>query len=306
MIRSRKRPNWRQMRQKFPEKLYLRLFPFSLLLVAFEWTARQYFYAIGRCFSCRLVFQGTAATLALIGAFGIYHEYKSSQEERIVRMWQTATSPVPGNSGKIPALEFLNQRGEPLAGLGIPGAWLVGVQLDSANLVNSNLQGAAVMEASLRSANFYSSRLQGAMFTSANLSNANFSSVALEKTSFAKAQMAHTKFRKTVIDAIFEEADLRGANFSEAVFQMTWLSKACLKGADFTNAIFSDDFLNSFTDADLTGAVFTNSKGLTQSDLNRAGCAHRSPVLSGTGLHWPDNKICKVGELSACDRLRKM
>jgi len=90
--------------------------------------------------------------------------------------------------------------------------------------------------------------------------------------------MAHTKFRKTVIDAIFEEADLKGANFSGAIFQMTWLSKACLKEADFTNAIFSDDFLNSFTEADLTGAVFTNSKGLTQSDLDRAGCAHRPPL----------------------------
>lgn len=302
-MKSEKRPSWHQIRQKFPNKLYQRIFPISLILVALEWFAGQYFFVTARCYSCRLLFQVTAATFALLGAWGIYQEYQSSQEERIGRMWQIATSPVPGNSGKIPALEFLHQRGEPLAGIGIPKSWLKGVKLEGANLVNSNLAGANLTEAILPKSNFYYSNLEGTDFHYAVLTDADFSKTTLRSTAFVGASLGRADFADIWIDGMFNEANLTDANFKDAKFDRAFFDLSCAKSANFTNADFAGSQWITFNGTDLSGANLTNSKGLSQLQLDQAGCAHTPPNLTGTGLTWSKEKICDAGELSACDKL---
>jgi hypothetical protein len=94
-------------------------------------------------------------------------------EERLVRMWNLATEPRPGNSGKIPALEWLVAQGKPLNGLQIPDAYLSSINLWGASLENADLGGTNLSHATLSVAYLGGANLAGATLFNAKLNGAD-------------------------------------------------------------------------------------------------------------------------------------
>lgn len=105
------------------------------------------------------------AVVALVSLAAFWIDYSDRVEERTVRAWQLLTTRAPGNSGKIAALEYLNQEdglfcGEqgclltlkprtPLVGLDLSSSpeagarvFLQGVRLPNANLPDTKLRRA--------------------------------------------------------------------------------------------------------------------------------------------------------------------
>ncbi len=148
---------------------------------------------------------------------------KERQAEAITRAWSLITTPATGNSGKGPALEYLNDQGISLNGINLScahmgGGWdaekltcetptyLRGVELKRADLSGAKLQGADLENAQLQGADLRFAQLQGASLRFAQLQGANLRNAQLQ-------------------GAALWEAQLGGANLSKA---------------DFTNASLSD------------------------------------------------------------------
>jgi hypothetical protein len=112
------------------------------------------------------------ALIAFTLDYQIRQEERASRaEERLARMWGLATDPRPGNSGKIPALEYLNKQGKPLAGISIPEAYLNEINLSNARLGEADLSGAKLNEANLSGTYLYKTDLTGASLILATLSD---------------------------------------------------------------------------------------------------------------------------------------
>ena len=138
--------------------------------------------------------------LLAVLAFGL--DYTNRIEERTVRAWQLLTTQAPGNSGKIEALQYLNnpdglfcvqrwrvcliQLKAPTLLIGIdlsqldngtpedpnddpPGAYLINVDLHSASLEGAVLTGANLFSANLKGAYLAEVNLNGATLFDADL-----------------------------------------------------------------------------------------------------------------------------------------
>lgn len=147
--------------------------------------------------------------LAVI-AFAI--DLSDRTEERTVRAWQLVTTQACGNSGKIAALEYLNEDSrpfesiptkwwpfktrEPLTGINLSkpdnceaGTYLFRVDLRNADLSGADLSnvylkeakldGAILLEVNLSGANLEYANLNDAILLGANLSRADLTSVKL-------------------------------------------------------------------------------------------------------------------------------
>jgi hypothetical protein len=145
-------------------------------------------------------------------------ERDSRAEERLVRMWDLATDPRPGNSGKIPALEFLNKLEMTLAGISIPKAYLAEINLKKVKLSQANLS----------EANFFNADLQGASFHDADLRNAYLVGANLRSATFFEANLAGANLN----GADLHEANLTGVNLTGAFLKNTkGLTQSQLKAA---------------------------------------------------------------------------
>ena len=143
------------------------------------------------------------------GVTAIFFEIADRREERLVRMWNLATDQRPGNSGKNPALEYLNKLGKPLTGISIPKAYL-----QSINLSGADLSGADLSKADL----------SGADLSNTNLTGANLSGVDLRWTDLRESHLYR---------ANLSGANLIGANLSKAYFEFTNLTKTLLTALDY-------------------------------------------------------------------------
>ncbi|HIJ46051.1 MAG TPA: pentapeptide repeat-containing protein [Rhodospirillaceae bacterium] len=194
------------------------------------------------------VIEFIAVIFALVAFFidhGVRTEERAARaEERLARMWNLATDPRPGNSGKIPALEFLNREQKPLAGISIPKAYLVGVELKDANLRGANLSEANLNEANLQGANLIGAELQSANLRGANLQGANLIGAKLQGADLSGAELQ---------GAYLNEANLQGADLSKAKLQGADLRVAKLQGADLRWAKLQGADLSV---AELQGALF--------------------------------------------------
>jgi hypothetical protein len=114
--------------------------------------------------------------------------------------WQVINSAQGkgGSGGRLEALRDLLRNGESLAGVNLDDAWLEGVQLPRAMLVQGSLQRT-------------------------NLNHANLAGANLERADFGGAEL---------VAANLSGAYLRGANFTNAR-----LSAAILDGADLTEVV---------------------------------------------------------------------
>lgn len=155
------------------------------------------------------------------------------------------------------------------------GESLIGLDLQGANMRNSdfaeaNLRGANLSEADLYNADFSGANLDGVNLQNANLKGARFVGASLIKADLRGAQLGDT--------------DLRGADLSQTNFTQTDLTQVYLHGVKFDGAkLVEADLRNKnlagviLTAADLTSANLSNAD-LSGSQLSRAN-------LSGARLH---------------------
>ena len=188
-------------------------------------------------------------------AIALWIDLQDRQMQRIAQAWQLLTQLAPGNSGKGPALEYLNSQGISLTGINLStgddqaGVFLFQVNLSGADLILANLS-----EADLREANLSRAEVMGADLSGAKLEKADLSGAIL-------------------LDVDLSEAYLQGADLSEAYLVGANLSRAYLGSANLSRTYLDD--------ADLTDAV-----GLTQSQLDIA-CGDDKTLL-------PDGLTIKV------------
>ena len=150
-------------------------------------------------------------------------EAHARKVEALARNWQILTTPAPGNSGKVEALEYLASQGQSLRGIDISCKAMGGIEVDESGVKRCKrepyLRGLNLSEEKLG----FKVELQGADLSGALLSGANLSGADLW------------------------EADLSGARLWEAD-----LSGANLNGASFSNAtdIRTSSFENAWAWAD--------------------------------------------------------
>ena len=210
------------------------------------------------------------AILLAIAAFAL--DMVGRTEERIARAWQLVTTPAPGNSGKIQALEYLTsedwwwpfKRQVPLVGIDLskrdkddPGVYLVNVQLPRAELRHANFSGASLTFADLSGSDASGADFTGIQSYAANFSRAQLDGANLESSDFTGANLN---------GAHLEKANLRGAKMEGTTFS----------GADMSMAIL--------TDTDLSQADLRNARSLSQAQLDQAWAWRLHPPWLPDGL----------------------
>ena len=145
------------------------------------------------------------------------------------------------------------------------------LDLSCADLVGANLADAVLSRANLAGVNLsgavlFGTKLSGAVLPRANLVGANLTGVDLSHASLVDAKLSKARLSRTdLVGADLENADLSYAGLSRtdltgAVLADADLSYTRLRRSNLTDAILMG--------ANLTGADLSDSKGLTQEQLD--------------------------------------
>jgi BTB/POZ domain-containing protein KCTD9 len=129
----------------------------------------------------------------------VYKRTLEQKKQTQYQAWQIVNS-TKGNSsssGRIQALQDLNEDKISLSGISADQAYLIKIDLREADLEFASLKKARLSGANLYKADFWKASLQGT----------NFYGASLRKAAFNRANLQ---------GAIFNEADLEGAIFKEA------------------------------------------------------------------------------------------
>ena len=210
------------------------------------------------------------AIMLAITAF--FMELDNQQEEREARAWQLITTEAVGNSGKVWALQSLNNKYWSIA----PNWWLLkrgqlsleGVDLSPPDLPDGGDMLERVTPFQVRCQQerhmTYLARIElpdaellGAKLICTNLLAANLIGARLVRADFRGAIL-----RKAILQqAVLVYADLRDTDLTDARLQKAWLTGADLRGANLASA--SLDGANLWQ-ADLRGASGIQCKQLKQ------------------------------------------
>lgn len=203
--------------------------------------------------------------------------------DAITRAWVLVTTPAGGNSGKVPALEFLASQRIPLIGLNLSCEAMGGVRAvtDGGSPICSS--GAYLSGLDLGGANFQKVNLE-----TANLSNANFTHSLLNHNKFMGANLVSSRIVNATADSVdfsfasIWNSDLRQTSFIASNFANIHGDKARFDRANLTMATFSGARLNyssfrwanldqaDFSGASLSGADFRGATGLETANFSRA------------------------------------
>ena len=173
-----------------------------------------------------LIIQIVAVVGTAVGLIIAYLQFvEQAKDNRNATNWMLLTTPAPGNSGKVEAMQYLASKRQPLDGIDLSCEAMGGVgpnergeevcvrptYLGSLNLSKAthgwkvSLTGANLSGANLRLANLSGASLKFANLSGANLLSANLSDANLEHANLSGADLAL--------------ADLSGANLSYAEFK---------------------------------------------------------------------------------------
>ena len=239
---------------------------------------------------------GIIAILAL--GFAIYGNYQAdigleqareeAEESRIVNAWQILSNRSPGNSGKIAALETLNNAKEDLQGIDLScetmdgmddknencdtPTFLANLSLPNANLIGANLSNAILLGANLSDADLIRANLSNADLSFADLSDANLREANLSDANLSRANLSDAMlFRANLSDA-----DLSFANLSDAILLEANLSDADLWEANLSNINFCHFY-------------YSCAENLTQAQIDVAWAwADSTPPIFKAGEHQLD------------------
>ena len=183
-------------------------------------------------------------------------------------------------------------------GLDLHARNLSGASLRSANLTQANLTGADLSDAICPGIDLSCARLESAQLTRTDLAGATLTSVSAGEAVFSDALLE---------DAVMTGAQLRFADFGNAILDGADLSRADLWGAKLRNAaadraVFRNARLDesSLASADLAGADFSGAT-LRRADLSHARMQNvnlRDAVLEGANLTGADLSGASLPNLS--------
>lgn len=207
-------------------------------------------------------------------AIALWIDLADRKTQRIAQAWELATRLAPGNSGKGPALEYLNSQGILLIGINLSAEenlgsiYLRNIDLSGADLSRANLSGADLSHANLSGANFGGTNLSGARLNKANLSGADLSHANLSEAWLNSANLSNTSLTGTQ----FQEAKIWGSDLSGATFRGTVLSGARLDGVNLSNAELEGVNLSRaiLGKANFDGVTFPKGAILSGASLGRA------------------------------------
>jgi len=188
-----------------------------------------------------------AAKLTILFALILYVlEVPERKRQAELNAWQIVNSAMQQKaaSGRVEALEYLNNAGVDLNYLKVTDAYLIGTTRKGVskgiNLPNAKLRGVNFTESTLTEANFRNANLEGAILKEANLEGAILKGAILKGANLEGAKLVRAYLR----EANLERADLRFANLKGAN-----LREANLEGAELREAenITSDQLCKAKT-----------------------------------------------------------
>jgi len=140
------------------------------------------------------------APLAILVALIQYiREIPQRKRQAELNAWQVINSAMnqKAASGRVEALEYLNNTGVDLSFLDVHKAYLVGTKKNGEtrgiNLPDAKLEGADFYESTLSDANFRNANLQNASLWEANLQGANLSAANLAGANLRGANLEGAK-----------------------------------------------------------------------------------------------------------------
>ena len=191
----------------------------------------------------------------IVGVVSFWLEAGERQEARadrradaITRAWALITTPATGNSGKGPALEYLNGLGIPLEGIDLSCERMGSEFLNDENYradwaienqceAPTYLQGLVLSGAMLWGANFEGANLRGANLEQATLSDADLRRALVGGANLQQAVLVNTNFTgASLVGADFSRATLEFASFEGADLGSANLESAFMRGKNFQGA----------------------------------------------------------------------
>ncbi|PID37228.1 MAG: hypothetical protein CR993_01150 [Rhodobacterales bacterium] len=237
----------------------------------------------------------------VLGVVAFWIDFEDRKVEARTRAWSLITTPATGNSGKGPALEYLNDQGIPLNGINLScermgGGWdaerlsceaptyLARVALQRADLQGAQLQGVDLWKAQLQGADLGDAQLQGADLGDAQLQGTDLTGAQLQGAYLWYAQLQGADLKLAQLQgAGLKSAQLQGANLLGARLQRAELTGALLQGAVFwhTRLQGADLWDAQFGGANLSEADFTDALSLNHADF-------RDPKTGLSAWAWAD------------------
>ncbi|MBF0323794.1 MAG: pentapeptide repeat-containing protein [Alphaproteobacteria bacterium] len=104
------------------------------------------------------------------------------------------------------------------------------------------------------------------------------------------------------LSAILDEGDFEGANFEQALMQLTYMRGGNFKNANFTRAHMHATKMQG---ANLEGAILDHTN-LTSSNMegaNLKGASLKNAMLMNaklSGATWIDGRVCAAGSIGEC------
>lgn len=186
-----------------------------------------------------------AAASVIWAAFTFIPQTKAA---RYASAWQTINASYghTGSGGRSEALESLAAGHQPLDGVNVSGAYLVGLKLpnqdlNAADFSNTALARASFVNAVLTSASFEGSDISGATFAGAYLDNANFRETFARDPDTVSAVQMHAAWRAAPHDFKKEDAIIKKDTFTLVSFHNAELESAVFDQATLYSADFSID-----------------------------------------------------------------
>ena len=180
--------------EKRPVKPNLNWKDLSAFFIWFEWIMEWIVYGLSKLAFFKIL--EFAAKLTILLALILYF-YEAPQRKRQAELnaWQIVNSAMnqKAASGRVEALEYLNNAGVDLNYLRVPNAYLVGTtkegDIRGINLSDAKLRGADFSSSTLTKARFRDADLSKALLLWANLEGANFQDANVEGANFQGAKM---------------------------------------------------------------------------------------------------------------------
>lgn len=269
----------------------------------------------------RAVFQTVGTVAAITAAIGVMvavnsyrmavdsfrHDVADRTKTKHYRAWAALNSAtgLPGNAGRVLALQDLHEDGVSLDGINLAGACLPAIDLTGARLISATLDSVEMIEATLKHADLRWASLRFADLTRTSLDSANIEEADLHGGTF---------WGCTLVGAKLGKANLTYASLGPiAIGNMEYLTLgqvdrapqhvlADLSGADLRKANLDNARLSC---VNLTGALIM---GATLRGANLAGANLEEAHLRGAHLQRANLQgayLCRAGLLgthlaSAC------
>ncbi len=162
----------------------------------------------------------------LVAVIFYFSESGDRLKQKHYQAWQVINTAQGkgGSSGRIEALQELDDDGVPLVGVDVSGAFLQGIRLPRARLLRAN-----VSAVDARNSDFQAADFTGANLHSGNFRESNFSGTNLQDADLGEADFCSARLNGAVLDgATLDAADFGNTDLS----QLKWQKINSLKGAN--------------------------------------------------------------------------